>query len=62
MKSYCVRCRHEEEIENVKRHVAKNGQPYISGTCRKCDCKMTRFVSKQKGGHCDDQKTNRRRL
>ncbi len=67
MKLYCLRCRHEEEVENVKRLVAKNGQPYISGNCRNCDCKMTRFVSKQKGGHMDeyDHKTkchNRRRL
>ncbi len=48
MKTYCIHCKHDGELVDVRKHVAKNDQPYISGYCGHCDMKITRFVSKHK--------------
>lgn len=45
MQGYCVKCKKKQDMNGVKEKKAKNGRWMASGTCSKCGCKMTKFLS-----------------
>ncbi|HVO42482.1 MAG TPA: DUF5679 domain-containing protein [Aggregatilineales bacterium] len=46
MKGYCVKCKAEREMKDVKITEAKNGRPMAKGTCPVCSTTMNKFLTK----------------
>lgn len=48
MKGYCLKCKQQAEIRNMKQVKTKNNRDAVSGICSKCTTKMFKFIPKVK--------------
>lgn len=43
----CMRCKVNRGMTAPSGRIAANNKPYLTGSCAKCGCKMSRFVSQK---------------
>ena len=44
MLAYCVKCRAKREMVSPTKVKTKNNRHAMKGKCKKCGCKMMRFI------------------
>lgn len=44
MHGYCLKCKKQMEMKEVKEKTSKNGRKMVSGKCTNCSTKMNKFV------------------
>ena len=47
---YCLKCKKDTDTKNAKVLTAKNGKPYVKGTCAVCNKNKCTFIKKEDVG------------
>lgn len=46
MQAYCLGCKAQRSVRDIKQSTTKKGQPMVQGTCEKCGRKVSKFIKK----------------